>query len=274
VIARTLRRRIALQTTDAALARALGFLQCDPDVPGWPAQDFAIAVDANRDGFLICEPGEPPRRRHAIEDVVDCLHVRLFELSVADGPPASILHAASLRAHGRRLLLVGSKGTGKTTLTLRLMRAGYEVEGDENVFIARDAVVARPRGLRVKETSLPLVPEIAAAIAAAPSFLDYRGQSIYNVDPRAIGAPWRIEQGHVGVVIVLRANHGGFSSIRPLPTLELIQDLMAETGMPPTGRGAAVASIAAAFAQVRAYDLSLGDHVSALRCIDRAMAGA
>jgi hypothetical protein len=274
VIARTLRRRIALQTTDAAVDRALQYLLCDPEIPGRAAQDFVITVEARGDHYLILEPDQSERRRHTPEDVVDCLHQRLFDLSVTDGPSAPILHAASLRAHDRRLLLVGSKGTGKTTLTLRLVRAGYEVEGDENVFIGRDGVIVRPRGLRVKEASLPLIPEIAPIIARAPRFLDYRRQAIYNIDPRRIGASWRIEEGRVDVVILLRANHGGTSSIRQLPPLEVVQELMGEIGLPPTGRGAAVAAIAAVFSQARGFDLSLGDHVSAIRCIDRAMAGA
>lgn len=274
MIARTLRRRVILQTADAVVARAVGYLDCAPDIPGRPVEELAIAIESDSDCHLIREPGQPARRRHALEDVVQYLHQRLFELSIEDGPQAPIVHAASLRARGRRLLLVGAKGVGKTTLTLHLVRAGYEVEGDENVFVGRDAVVARPRGLRVKEDALALLPDIAPTIAAAPAAFDDLGERVFNLDPRAIGAPWRIEQGRADVVVLLRSNHGGASSIRPIPPLELIQDAMGETGLPPTARGAAVASIAAAFAAAKGFDLSLGDHVGALRCIDRVMSGA
>ncbi|MFM9597784.1 hypothetical protein ACKI1O_51825, partial [Streptomyces scabiei] len=83
----------------------------------------------------------------------------------------------------RRVLIAGSRGAGKTTLTLRLARAVYEVEGDEHVFIDADGVIARPRACRVKQTSLALLPDLAATIEAAPHYRDVQGRVIYNVDP-------------------------------------------------------------------------------------------
>ena len=66
------------------------------------------------------------------------------------------------------MLLVGPKGGGKTMLTLRLIRAGYEIEGDENVFVTSEGVVPRPRGLRVKESAAALLPHLAETFERRP----------------------------------------------------------------------------------------------------------
>ena len=187
------------------------------------------------------------------------LHRRVFILSVEDRPQALLLHAACLRNAGRRVILVGTEGAGKTTLTLGLMLRGYEIEGDENVFVDGRGVIARPRGMRVKERALARLPEIADRIAAAPFLTDLYGRKIYNLDPRMIGSRWQIREGAVELVVLLRSNHGGASSMRPLGPLAAGRELMAEIGFPATGRGGAVAALAGLTARAQAFDLSLGD---------------
>jgi hypothetical protein len=202
---------------------------------------------------------------------LEFLHMNLFSSSIGDVPQASILHAACVRRHGRRLLLIGSKGSGKSTLTLRLAHAGYEIEGDEHVFLESSGVIARPRACRIRESSLRHLPEMAGMIAEAPSYRDYHGDKIFNVDPGSLGASWRIEPGKADYVFVLRPNHGGYSSIRPVQPSALVQFLMSETGWREAHRRSSVANIAALAASVRAFDLSLGDHSTALRCINLAL---
>ena len=41
-------------------------------------------------------------------------------------------------------------------------------------------------------------------------------------------------------VVLIRPNHGGFSSLRPVSSLNLVREVMAECGLPQTGRAAAV----------------------------------
>jgi hypothetical protein len=203
--------------------------------------------------------------------VIDYLHVHLFRCSIAERPETALLHAASLRQGERRLLLAGSKSAGKTTLALRLVQAGYEIEGDEHVLIDHAGVMARPRACRVKESALALLSDISSIIARAPSYTDETNGTIFNLDPSALGAPWRIEWGRADCVIVLRPNHGGASSIRPLPPSALVQALMSDIGLRETGHGASLAALAALATRAKAFDLSLGDHDGALRCVTAAM---
>jgi hypothetical protein len=274
VIARSLRRCTVLRTNDLAIHQAMQYLGCDPEIEGYTAQHSVIRVDLERGVYRIVENDRILHEQVHTRAVVEFLFGHLLNEALRDYPESPLIHAACLRRHNRRLLLVGDKGTGKTTLTLRLMLAGYEIEGDENVFAFGETAVARPRALHVKQASLRLLPEHADTISRRPYLEDYLGQRIYNVDPRCVGGSWQIRRAPIDLVILLRANHGGYSSIRPVPPLALVREIMSETGLPPSGRGAAVGAVIAMCARAKGFDLSLGDHAGAIRCIDAVCAAA
>jgi hypothetical protein len=274
VIARTLRRRIALRTTDLAVYEAMRYLECDPEIQGYPARHLVLRVETDRGVYRIVENGRILHQQVNPRAIVEYLYGHLFGESLQDDPEAPLIHGACLRRNNRRLLLVGAKGTGKTTLTLRLMLAGYDIEGDENVFVFADAAVARPRALHVKQAALPLLPELADMISRRPYLEDYLGQRIYNVDPRCVTSSWQIRHAPIDLVILLRANHGGYSSIRPVPPLALVREIMTEAGLPPSQRGAAIGAVIAMCARAKGFDLSLGEHAGAIACIDAVCASA
>ena len=153
VIARTWARHITLSTSDPAVYQALRYLECDPDIDRAPSEHIAYTVEPFRSYYRIAQDGVVMREQITPRGVSETLHAELTIISLGDFPNAPLIHAASLRRDGRRILLVGPKGGGKTTLTLHLIRAGYAIEGDENVFVTADGVVARPRALRVKQSA-------------------------------------------------------------------------------------------------------------------------
>jgi hypothetical protein len=271
VIARTLKRRFTLSTPDRGVYAAIRFLECDPDITGPAPQEVAVAIEPWRSHYRILQDGAVLKEVLGARATVEFLHVHLFRCSIEELPEAALLHAASLRYGDRRLLLAGSKSAGKTTFALRLLQFGYEIESDEHVFIDRTAIVARPRGCRVKASGLPMLVDMAKIIATAPSYTDDTVGTIFNVDPRTLGSTWRIEHGHVDLVIVLQPNHGGFSSIRALQPSALVQLLMSEIGLRDTARGATIAALAAMATRSKAFDLSLGDHTSATHCLKLAL---
>jgi hypothetical protein len=271
VTARTLARRIVMRTTEQEVFEAMRFLDCNPEIVAASTAESVLTVEPFRGRYRILEEGKDDEEVLDARSVVDHLHSRLFWYSLDQLPRAGVLHAALLRRGSRRVLIAGSLGAGKTTLALRLVRAGYELEGDEHVFLDDDGVVARPRACQVREASLALLPEAAEIIRSAPAYVDDRGCTTFNVDPRLIGGSWRIEKGNVDCVIVLQSNHGGYSSLRHMPPMMVAQALVSELGMRATGRGVPIAAIAELVSRTKGFDLSLGDHRSALKCIDRAL---
>jgi len=76
------------------------------------------------------------------------------------------LHAGALAlGSGRRLLIAGVSGSGKTTTTLALARAGSTLLGDDTMFFAeregRAVVLAFPRALRVAPRTQAAFPSFA-----------------------------------------------------------------------------------------------------------------
>jgi hypothetical protein len=271
VFARTLCRRIVLTTSDASVWSAVRYLECDPEVEAsGPVGTLPIALDRRGDRYRITEPDREPREQLTLGEVVRYLEIRLFELAMEDYPDAPMIAGACLRRQGHRILLIGPARVGTTTLVLRLLLAGAAVEGDAHVFAFGGGVMARPLGLRVNAEGLACVPEIAAALSTAPFHEDGRGRRTYNLDPRTIGRPWEIRRGPVDVVVRLRSNRGGTSSIRPVGTTTAVRDAMSASVMPTAGHGAAVSAIVTALRSARAFDLSYGDAEGARYCVEAA----
>ena len=185
-------------------------------------------MEPYRSYYRIVQDGEIVREQMSPQGVTETLHAELMFLSLADFPQRRFIHAASFRRGGRRILLVGPKGGGKTMLTLHLIREGYEIEGDENVFVTSDGVVPRPRALRVKESAASFLPHLAETLDAARILPERaRLQDLQPRSSRGGRAVWRIEQGRVDAVVLLRPNHGGSSSLRPVSSFDLVREVMA-----------------------------------------------
>lgn len=271
VTVRNPRQRYTIALAEPGWVKPLAYLQCDPAIDG-PAPE-ELDMEVTRAGAIVRlhEPGARARDFASIADLRDHLHGRFFaEAMAGEGP---LLHAACLRRHGRRVLLVGAKNAGKSTLSLALAAAGYAIEGDENVFISQAGVIARPRACRVKESSFDMLPTLAPLADETPFITDYHGRKIYNLAPDRLGAPWRIALGKVDKVILLQANHGGMSSIRPVPPLALTRALMAETAFPATRKGAGITALAGLGAGAAGYDLSVGALETAIACVEAVLAG-
>lgn len=272
VIARSWSRRVALLTSDVNVFQALRYLECDPEIAGASQDDVVVSVEPHGSCFRIVQEKVVLSEQRSAKDVTEFLHGHLVLLSLDDFPTTPLIHGASLRREGHRILLVGPKGAGKTTLTLRLIQEGYEFEGDENVFVTFEGVLARARGIRIKKSTATILPKLTELLSAAPYYENNLGDRIYNVDPRQAGASiWRIEMGPVEAVAILRPNHGGKSSMRPVSSLALVQEVLRETGLPETERAAAIGAIAKVIGNARGFELSLGDLAGAVDCINQVL---
>jgi hypothetical protein len=74
------------------------------------------------------------------------------------------IHAAALTLRGRGLLIAGDSGTGKTTLTVVLLRAGFGFLGDDTVFLSGDGdtprVLAFPDEIDLTDQTASFFPEL------------------------------------------------------------------------------------------------------------------
>lgn len=191
------------------------------------------------------------------------LHAAVLQDLRQGEPGAPLVHGASIIVNDRRVLLVGHKGCGKTTLSLHLATHGCRVEGDEQLVVREQEVIARPRKMRVKPGALSLVSGLPASIWDAPVLENWDGTPIRAVSPAIGGLEWTITPGPLAVMIFLVANHNGRSVAKPLPPDEAFRRLMGETLMPLNGVAAAAGRLRRLAFETPCFELLLGDLILA-----------
>jgi hypothetical protein len=135
------------------------------------------------------------------------------------------IHAACGSLEGRRFLLVGEKGAGKTTLITRLLFDGMAVHGDEKVLVRGAAVIPIPRKFHLKEGTIPLVPELDSIWKTTTSYPGYGVRTCYFA-PSDAGFEWQIRWGYVDAIFYLLPNHGGETRVEICPKWQMAQNLM------------------------------------------------
>jgi hypothetical protein len=138
------------------------------DEPGWSA----LAIGDDPQALLLfrseaCRFRRTPRWRRILAHVLLLRALRLRS-------DALLFHAASLAVDGRGLLLVGPKGSGKTTVALALAARGHGLLGDETAAYlpaSRELLPLR-RPVGIKPGPQPLFVREYLARAAPPADAD------------------------------------------------------------------------------------------------------
>lgn len=137
--------------------------------------------------------------------------------------PVLALHAASIRVDGRVVLLMGSSGSGKSSLAVAMSAYGT-VMGDECAFVDAEAGLAwcEPFPVQIKEANADVLArtELSRALCVeggpnGPARCVPRSQLNGDVDPAA--------RGEVACVVFPRFDPGGpAAEMAPLPRDELV----------------------------------------------------
>jgi hypothetical protein len=198
---------------DVALTRvrdSYGWFQVDADLPvgdGPPTVEVALIRAA--DGTTIVTNAEGRVYRWQEEDQP---LVGLFDAIVAgsiaalSGCGILAIHAGVVAIGGRAILVAGRSGRGKTTLVMGLLRRGLALLSDELALVAPDnrTVLAYPRGLHIRPSSLGLFPELGF-LADVPAY-ELGGGSEWSVGPddlrRAFGTSVATT-ARIGAVVLL-----------------------------------------------------------------------
>jgi hypothetical protein len=259
VVVRSLTREYLIRTSSAELAQLVAFIDAQPEMAGARLIRVEIVAEPACEGFTLKLPtGEATAQ--SVFDAANQIHAAIFGGIQEEAIGAPLVHGASLVCNGHRLIVVGHKGSGKSTLALHLLARGFEVEGDEHVVLREHDVVARPRRMRVKPGSLPLVPGFAAAVLRSPTVYDpITAGPIYAVDPSISGRPWRIAPGKADHLVFIEPNHGGRSELRASSRNETFGWLAEHCLLPNVEAAAASARIHRLALATPSWRLSLGD---------------
>lgn len=258
VICRTLRREYRLFAPDDAVRRVLEFLRVDPEVEGGPLEPVDVHIE-RRHGFLSTVLPNGAVAEGTSRHIVGALHGLIYWDLSQSHPGCPVIHGASVIVNGRRFVITGDKGAGKTTLMLALLRAAHDVEGDEHVVLEPDGVVARPRTLRVKPGSLRVVAGLPAGIGHSPAIDIWDGGSIHSISPAIFGRPWTVRHGKLDGMVFIAANHGGRSVMARLSPNDAFQRLMRTVVFPGKSILLETARVRRLVTEAPAFELRLGD---------------
>jgi hypothetical protein len=187
------------------------------------------------------------------------------------------IHAAALVRDGLGHLFVGRGGSGKTTVALGLIKAGYQYLADDKVLLSREAdgVTARAvsRRFNIDPEMARHYPELDVLEALPPlPQSDKRALDVSELYPRAFAARCRI-----GVVVHVRRTPGATSRLVRLSPTDAFLELTRHTVVSVERPGAVrqLALLRDLVHQSRHYRLENGDDLhGAPDRLDSLLAGA
>jgi hypothetical protein len=215
---------VRIATDCPILDRKLEYLVQDARQDYPMTDEIRLEAQRHADGYRICEAGREPRIEADSSMALGRLHMRSYARAYETLPSTGLfLHAACGSYEGRRFLLLGDSGAGKTTLITRLLSLGALGEGDELVLLEGDRMSALPRRFHIKSFGLDHFPWLAGDIHRLPSHDNGDGTFVYAFAPSDWGFSWHIRHAGIDAVFFLDPNHGGQSRILDMPRHRMMQ---------------------------------------------------
>ena len=202
------------------------------------------------------------------EDVLHIVYSRVYRRTLERFLLSGwiVLHGATISINTNRLLFLGHKNAGKTTLATRLLYAGHCVEGDEMIMERDHQVIAFPRSFHCKPGIEQHIPELGNIINTLPT--KSMGDSyVTALDPSVVGFDWQIRYGPVSQVIWITPNHGSCTKLFKVPPFQTIKYILDSSLGWGESRESLIAS-ATRLGKAGGYELILGNVKSAVSLLE------
>jgi hypothetical protein len=224
-------------------------------------------IDESDDGYCLTDASGAELATLTSLTASAAIRNRMIGHAVAGLPQHAILRAALGHHAGKGFLLVGGRDTGKTTLAIALLQAGFEVSGDELVLLRDGQGIAMPRRFQYWESTRDLLPDLPPYQGQPLLFGDRSRQLLSSIDPIDLGRDWHIRPVPVAAVFCIDTNFGGRSTLRRCTARDALPYVLPQSGSPTGGDPGWVARLYALLDRSHTAILSLGSLDEAIRWI-------
>ena len=177
------------------------------------------------------------------------------------------IHAACGSFGGRRFLLAGEKGAGKTTLITKSLFEDVTVHGDEKVLVRGQEVIPLPRKFHLKEGTVPLIPQLDAIWHRLTSYPTSYGVRLCFFDPADAGFKWQTKWGKVDTVFYLEPSYGNMTELEKCPKWLMSQKLIMQSLDFDTNPETQIANLCEIVTGTDSFLIHIGELDGAVRAI-------
>lgn len=167
--------------------------------------DFVVLSPRERAALVVVSP---QMMRFPYHTRYELIEFAVFSLASRSQGLVS-LHAACVGRAGRGILLVGSSGAGKTTVTLHCLLQGFDILSEDSVFVAPDGMLATgvANYLHIRADSLRWLKSAPdrAVITESPVIRRRSGVKKFEVDLRSAGYRLAASPLKIAAIVFLSA---------------------------------------------------------------------
>lgn len=224
------------------------------------------------EGYRIIEDGAGPGQNvPSLMDMINRLLALVHAKALSHFEGTLRIHAGYGEREGRRFIVVGDKGTGKSTLMMKLLLGGFRITGDELVLVKDGEAFPFPRKFHIKEGSVPLLPEMAGLFETLPWNDTTYGQKMFSFSPMDIGREWKVDAGKIDAILHLEPNHGKKTYIEECPKYRMVERVMPMTYLSETEDHRKIPEVCRIVDEADCYVLGIGHLEGAVDALHRKM---
>ncbi len=252
-------RRVRLRADNPILFGQVATLMADYRVfDRSPSITTELRAVTLANGLAIFEQDRPLWRAARLDEA-RFLAIQAAVAALGGDNVCAVVHGGCVIKYGEALLIAGTTGRGKSTLTLALLDAGWSFAGDDMIPIDRAGrAIALPLGAHVKDTEALLQGGATrwAQWIEAPGGLQWPDRSA----PAGHRAP-------VSAVLFPDFTRGAEREILPV-TPEVALETLITTGTEVVGRSPSLEGVTRLLNQAPATKLVYGETAAALDLVD------
>jgi GTPase SAR1 family protein len=190
----------------------------------WSGEEFRISNDDGSEDYEM-----------SAAIVIEQLFKRMHRMALANLPDHVCLRAVTGNEAEKAFLIVGPKDSGKTTLAVSLLHAGFDISGDQLTVLLDGKAVAFPRRFIVNGDCVELLSKLSSCEEFAAFASNPERETVIHIDPTRLERPWRLVPRHVSAVFFLEPNYGTRTTVEPCGKLEMLKRIMPHC-MPSTSK--------------------------------------